>query len=66
MPASRDISAVLKLNRSLKIGINGLISTNPARMFSDAKKIGAPVRNLLFNIFLSMGTAPMTLGKPST
>lgn len=66
MPASRDISAVLKLKRSLNIGINGLIKTNPARMFSDAKKIGAPVRNLLFNIALSMGLVPSTLSKPST
>lgn len=50
IPARSAISAVLKLKRSLRIGINGLINTRPARMFRDAKKMGTPVRNLLFKI----------------
>jgi hypothetical protein len=53
IPARREISAVLRLNSSLRIGISGPIKNIPARMFSDARKIGAPVRNLLFKIDLS-------------
>ena len=54
IPASSDISAMLSPNRSLRIGISGLIRNNPARMFIAAKKIGDPVRNLLFKLDLSL------------
>jgi hypothetical protein len=53
IPARREISAVLRLNSSLRIGISGPITNIPARMFSDARKIGAPVRILFFKIYPS-------------
>jgi hypothetical protein len=53
IPARSEISAVLRLNSFLRIGISGPITNIPARMFSDARKIGAPVLNLFFKIYLS-------------
>jgi hypothetical protein len=58
IPASSDISAILRSKRSLRIGISGLIRNSPARMFIAAEKIGAPVRNLLFKFDLSMLWSP--------
>jgi hypothetical protein len=57
IPASNEISVMLKSKRSLIIGISGLIRNNPARMFIAARKIGAPVRNLLFKLDLSKNLA---------
>ena len=52
IPARSEISAVLRLNSSFRIGISGPITNSPARIFNEARKIGAPVRNLLFKIYL--------------
>ena len=48
IPAKKEIALVLKLNSVFRIGINGLITTRPARIFKEAKKIGVPTRSLLF------------------
>jgi hypothetical protein len=53
IPANNEIALVLKSKRSFKMGINGLITTRPARIFNEAKKMGVPVFSLFFIFDLS-------------
>jgi glycerol-3-phosphate responsive antiterminator len=53
IPANNEIALVLKSKRSFKMGINGLITTRPARIFNEAKKMGVPVLSLFFIFDLS-------------
>lgn len=65
IPANSEIALVLKSKLSFKIGISGLITTNPARIFNDAKKIGVPVFSLLliFDPSDSLNKRSCALGK---
>ena len=49
IPAKMATAELLKSKYFLIIGISGPISTNPARMLRDAKKIGTPFASLDFN-----------------
>lgn len=53
IPANSEMALVLKSKRSFKIGISGLITTKPARIFKDARKIGVPVFSLLLIFYPS-------------
>ncbi len=48
IPANNEIALVLKSKRTFKMGISGLMTTSPARIFNEAKKMGVPVFSLFF------------------